>query len=146
MLLAGGRAAEAVPTLHRAIEGSVRVGHRQDEWHTRRLLARALRDLGRRAEAQAELRRVDAEMAAADGPAAPSGTGLAPALSVREREVALLVARGLKNREIAERLVISERTVENHIHRALERTGLRSRAELAARIATLSGGLSTSPE
>lgn len=146
MLLARGLASEALPKLRRSIEGSVRVGHRQDEWHTRRLVARALRDLGRRAEAQAELRHVDEEMAAADGPAASPGTGLEPALSVREREVALLVARGLKNREIAERLVISERTVENHIHRALERTGFRSRAELAARITTLSGGLSTSPE
>jgi DNA-binding NarL/FixJ family response regulator len=67
-------------------------------------------------------------------------------LSDREREVALLVAQGLRNREIAGRLFLSERTVENHVHRALERTGLRSRAELAAWVARLSGELSVSPE
>lgn len=146
MLMAEGADARALAPLRRSIEGFVRSGHRQHEWHTRRLLANALRDVGRRAEAHAELRRVDEEQAVANGAGVPGGTGLEPALSPREREVALLVARGLKNREIAERLVISERTVENHIHRALERTGFRSRAELAARISTLSGGLSGSPE
>ena len=147
MLLASGASADALDRLRAAAAGFVRTGHRQDEWHTRRLLATALRNLGQRRQGQAELRRIDEEMAAADGapvPATRSRPG--PMLSAREREVALLVARGLRNREIAERLFISERTVENHIHRMLERTGFRSRSELAAHVATLSGGLSVSPE
>jgi predicted ATPase/DNA-binding NarL/FixJ family response regulator len=53
-------------------------------------------------------------------------------LSTREREVALLVAEGLTNRDIAERLVVSERTAENHVARVLNRLGLRSRAQVAA--------------
>jgi non-specific serine/threonine protein kinase len=52
-------------------------------------------------------------------------------LSPREREVAMLVAQGLSNREIAERLVVSERTAENHVQRVLNRLGLRSRAQVA---------------
>jgi len=46
--------------------------------------------------------------------------------------VALLVAEGLTNRDIAERLVVSERTAENHVARVLNRLGLRSRAQVAA--------------
>ncbi len=52
-------------------------------------------------------------------------------LSPRERDVAVLVAHGCTNREIAERLVISERTAENHVQRILNRLELRSRTELA---------------
>ena len=52
-------------------------------------------------------------------------------LSPREREVAILVAHGLSNRDIAERLVVSERTAENHVQRVLNRLGLRSRAQVA---------------
>jgi predicted ATPase/DNA-binding CsgD family transcriptional regulator len=52
-------------------------------------------------------------------------------LSPREREVAILVAQGLSNRDIAERLVVSERTAENHVQRVLNRLGLRSRAQVA---------------
>ena len=54
------------------------------------------------------------------------------ALSPREREVADLVAEGLTNREIAERLVISERTAEGHIHNILGKLQLDSRAQLVA--------------
>jgi predicted ATPase/DNA-binding CsgD family transcriptional regulator/Tfp pilus assembly protein PilF len=53
-------------------------------------------------------------------------------LSPREREVAALVAQGLTNRDIAERLVVSERTAENHVQHVLNRLGLRSRAQVAA--------------
>jgi DNA-binding NarL/FixJ family response regulator len=57
------------------------------------------------------------------------GAGL---LSRREHEVALLLAEGCTNREIADRLVISERTAENHVQRILNRLGLRSRTQVAA--------------
>ena len=52
-------------------------------------------------------------------------------LSRREHEVAGLVAAGMKNREIAERLFVSERTVEGHVERIRNKLDLRSRAELA---------------
>ena len=53
-------------------------------------------------------------------------------LSPRETEVATLVADGLTNRGIAERLHLSERTVENHVSSIMRRTGLTSRAGVAA--------------
>lgn len=53
------------------------------------------------------------------------------ALSRREREVALLAAQGLANKEIAERLYISFRTCENHLARVYDKVGVRTRAELA---------------
>jgi DNA-binding CsgD family transcriptional regulator len=61
--------------------------------------------------------------AAPDDPAAP--------LTPREREVALLVARGLTNREIAAALVITERTAETHVEHILGKLGFRARAQIA---------------
>jgi non-specific serine/threonine protein kinase len=52
-------------------------------------------------------------------------------LSRREREVAGLVAEGLTNQEIAERLVISPRTAEGHVENALRKLDFRSRAQIA---------------
>jgi DNA-binding CsgD family transcriptional regulator len=52
-------------------------------------------------------------------------------LTDRERETVMLIADGLSNREIAERLSLSVRTVESHIYRAMAKTGTTSRDELA---------------
>jgi len=52
-------------------------------------------------------------------------------LSRREQEVAELVAHGLTNRAIAERLFLSERTIEGHVERAFNKLGLNSRTQLA---------------
>ena len=52
-------------------------------------------------------------------------------LTPREREVARLVAEGKSNREIAEALVLSERTVENHVGNILMKLGFDSRAQVA---------------
>ncbi len=49
----------------------------------------------------------------------------------REREVAALVAAGRSNREIAEALVLGERTIETHVSNALNKLGLASRRALA---------------
>jgi len=53
-------------------------------------------------------------------------------LSPREAEVAELVAEGLTNRQIAERLVISERTAENHVQHILTKLGFATRSQIAA--------------
>jgi ATP/maltotriose-dependent transcriptional regulator MalT len=53
-------------------------------------------------------------------------------LTGREREVIELVIAGLSNRDIADRLVMSVRTVEGHVYRACQRVGASSRADLAA--------------
>jgi DNA-binding CsgD family transcriptional regulator len=52
-------------------------------------------------------------------------------LTRREREVAELAASGLTSREVAEKLFVSTRTVENHLQRAYEKLGVRGRAELS---------------
>jgi DNA-binding CsgD family transcriptional regulator len=58
--------------------------------------------------------------------------GASPALTPRQREVAALVAGGLTNRQIAERLVITERSAESHVERIRDRLGFRSRSQIAA--------------
>lgn len=54
-----------------------------------------------------------------------------PRLSEREAEVLQLVAKGLTAREIAARLVLSHRTVENHVASTLRKLALQNRVELA---------------
>ena len=51
-------------------------------------------------------------------------------LTAREREIAVLVARGLSNRDIAARLVISKRTVDAHVNHIFAKLGLSSRVQL----------------
>jgi len=58
---------------------------------------------------------------------APSGMNL---LGVRENQVANLVAEGLPNRGIAQRLGISEHTVSNYLFRIYNKLGISSRVEL----------------
>lgn len=79
----------------------------------------------------------DAEADDLLGPRLAEALRVAPAvhrssdvLSDREHEVAVLAADGLTNREIAERLHLSPRTVENHVHRALRKLGVTSRSRL----------------
>jgi DNA-binding NarL/FixJ family response regulator len=76
----------------------------------------------------------------ADGLARQCGGASTPALGQateelpltgREREIAMLIAAGLSSPAIAERLTLSVRTVESHIHRAMKKTGTTSRDELA---------------
>ena len=72
------------------------------------------------------------EQALADEPEDPWRVGRGISLTRRESEVASLVARGLTNRDIADRLYISVRTVEVHVDRILSKLGFRTRTQLAA--------------
>jgi DNA-binding CsgD family transcriptional regulator len=76
-------------------------------------------------------RSLAAECEGATTPALALGEEPVP-LSKREREVALLAAQGLPTKEIAERLFLSPRTVENHLQRAYEKLGTSGRGELSA--------------
>ena len=69
---------------------------------------------------------------AAESPAALPAQGPLAWLTPREREVAALLLRGMSNRQIAEDLVITERTAETHVCRILSKLGLDSRAQIAA--------------
>src|SRR5580698_3273126 len=52
-------------------------------------------------------------------------------LSTREREIVALVAQGYKNKEMAEKMFISEQTVKNHLHNIFDKLGESDRLELA---------------
>jgi len=72
------------------------------------------------------------EYALADKPEDAWRPGPGQALTRRETEVAMLAARGLTNRDIAARLVLSVRTVEVHIDHILTKLGFGTRTQLAA--------------
>jgi DNA-binding NarL/FixJ family response regulator len=74
-------------------------------------------------------RRLIAELASAPDPQLPSSE-LLDELTPREREVVGLVAHGLSNPDIAERLVISPATSKTHVSRAMLKVGARDRAQL----------------
>jgi len=75
---------------------------------------------------------------AADEPPAPQGIPQQATrererspLSQREREIVALVAQGFKNKEMAEKMFISEQTVKNHLHNIFDKLGVSDRLELA---------------
>ena len=64
----------------------------------------------------------------------PRGRGfvsMARSLSHAEREIVGLIAQGFKNKEMAERMFISEQTVKNHLHNIFDKLGVSDRLELA---------------
>lgn len=65
--------------------------------------------------------------------AKPEGTGSRMSLAPRERQLIGFVRTGLRNREIAERLGVTEGTVKAYLHSVFEKLGVSSRTELAIR-------------
>ena len=112
LALASARAAEgsplAPPAARAACDTFERLGARRDADEA----AALLRDLG--------------------GSGRSAVRGERDELTAREREVLALVASGLSNGEIAERLVIAPKTAEHHVGKVLAKLGVRSRAEAAA--------------
>jgi DNA-binding NarL/FixJ family response regulator len=70
--------------------------------------------------------------------------GMTPRLTERETEILRLVAKGLGSRQIAERLVISHRTVQNHVQNVLNKLQLHNRVELTRYV--IEQGLDTDPD
>ncbi len=80
----------------------------------------------------AEVIRKLAKKGASNAPSSRLGVrDQSSALSQREREIVVLVAQGFKNKEMAERMFISEQTVKNHLHNIFDKLGVSDRLELA---------------
>ncbi len=142
LALVCGRVEDALARLAQADTANARSGARPylvlaDVTRARALLVR--RSPGDAVQAAACARRALDLARALDmpGPLAEAEgllAGAAPVagLTAREAEVVALVADGLTNRQIAERFVLSERTVESHVRNALLQLGLSRRAQLVA--------------
>jgi DNA-binding NarL/FixJ family response regulator len=143
--LAEGRE-DASELLQTAVNVFAALGQRLDAARTRLDLARSLAvispevavDTARHAQAELEalgaVRDADAAAAlmrslGAKSRAGPRATSL---LTRRELEVVRLLEEGLSNREIAERLFISPKTVEHHLSRIYSKLGVRTRTEAAS--------------
>jgi len=152
---AASDAGAAQQHLDRALAEFARLGMRYDAARTRRAIAESLRDdkpdVAER-EARAALAIFADLGAAADADetvallrhlgvkAAPPARRALATLTRREQEIVALVAAGLSNPEIAQRLFVSRKTVEHHVARVLAKLGLRSRAEMAAEAVRLGSG------
>ncbi|MGI9005382.1 MAG: ATP-binding protein [Streptosporangiaceae bacterium] len=155
LALTAGRSADAARHLHDAITMNTRVGARPYTALSKLGLARALLatgvSLGEAAglagEAASEFRRLGIPARAAEAATVAAGIAArrrhASPLSAREDEVASLVAQALTNRQIAERLVLSERTVETHVRSILAKLNFSTRTEIATWV--LRTGSASSP-
>jgi DNA-binding NarL/FixJ family response regulator len=84
------------------------------------------------AEASADVRRLESRR--------PEAAATSLALSRRELQIAALVAAGTPNKGLAERLDVSQRTVEKHLTSIYGKLGLRNRSELGAFVARVDPG------
>lgn len=86
-------------------------------------------DLRRRGEALRHLKRLQMRTGVVFPPYIAGAQALGE-LTVREREIVELAARGLSNAEVAEKLFVSQRTVEGHLYRVFTKLGITDRSEL----------------
>jgi DNA-binding CsgD family transcriptional regulator len=130
-------AAEAWSELGCPYEAALALAEAEDEELGRRGLAE-LQELGAEAAASVVARRLR-KRGVRGLPRGPRATTQAnPAgLTARELEVLALVAEGLRNAEIAERLVVAEKTVDHHVSAVLRKLEVRTRAEASARAVQL---------
>jgi ATP/maltotriose-dependent transcriptional regulator MalT len=143
-LRTAGQARDDVPSLERALALFNRLRLPWEAARTRLALASLLTGDDAVAEGRAALASFerlgaahDADAAAArlrelGAPATRSGPVGPTGLTRREREVLLLLGEGLSNRELAERLYLSRKTVERHVRNVFAKLDLRNRAEAAA--------------
>lgn len=140
VLLAEDQPEPALSALRRALAGWRELDAAYEAARTRMLIAAACRAVGDDDGAEMELAGAiavfDRLNAVRDGAAARAGLHLAPrpssGLTSREEEVLAHIAKGLTNRQIAERLVVSEKTVATHVGHILTKLGLPSRAAATA--------------
>jgi DNA-binding NarL/FixJ family response regulator len=91
---------------------------------------------GRPRQAQAAARRAQQLAAHCEGARTPLSVARAAApLTARQREIAMLAVAGTTSKDIAGRLVLSVRTVENHLQNAYAKLGVTTRAGLAEALA-----------
>ena len=76
-------------------------------------------------------RKVEDEFARIAPPSCPPGISLPEPLSEREQEILRLIAQGLSNREISQRLYLAEGTVKNYVTTILQKVGARDRTQAA---------------
>ena len=151
LLLAQGRPGEALEDLVAARSRWLELQAPYETARARELIGHALRALGDEETAAIELDAASRTLSEVDGaagattdrrelPREPASVPRSEAdlltdadlLTAREREVIRLVAEGCTNREIAERLVISDKTAARHLHNILTKLGLPNRAAAAS--------------
>jgi DNA-binding CsgD family transcriptional regulator len=130
LLRCGSARLELAGTLERLGMALLADGDRQEG---RRVVGQAA-ELAMECRATAMAVRLSAVLTGNDG-RAPRLSGV-HSFTPAERQVADLAAAGLTNRQIAERLFLSEKTVEAHLSRAFRKIGVRSRTQLAVRVAS----------
>jgi DNA-binding CsgD family transcriptional regulator len=91
---------------------------------------RAARDLFARAGAEPFLRRAEADLATQGITAGPPGSRSPLELTDRERDVAVLVAKGMTNREVAAELYVSPKAIDYHLGHIFGKLGITSRRDL----------------
>ena len=146
---------ESIMAFERSLERHGVQTERFELARTRLLFGMRLRRGGRRVDARVQLEAARREFGAMDltfwaeraaeelagtGERVHSRDATREPLTAQETRVALLVAQGLKNREVAAALFLSPKTVEHHLGSVLRKRGLRSRTELARAFAVDPGG------